>query len=190
MMDLQSLKQDLALRNKNGLPFLLSGIVVWTLITAAFLLPIELRLQNIALLALTGLLFPVAIGLAGLLKADWKSEDNPLGSLGLVCNLAQFAYFPLVFWALGSRPEAMVFVFAVIAGAHFLPYGWLYDTKAYYIMAPVMAIVSTLVGWAAAPDSLWTVPLAFLILLAALNVWLLADYKKKSGIAGMEKRAA
>ncbi|MCW1927733.1 DUF7010 family protein [Bhargavaea beijingensis] len=188
-MNLHTLKHDLALRNKNGLPFLLSGVVVWTLITAAFLLPIELRLQNIILLALTGLLFPVAVGLAGLLKADWKSKDNPLGSLGLVCNLAQFAYFPLVFWALGSRPEAMVFIFAVIAGAHFLPYGWLYDTKAYYLMAPVMAIISTLVGWAAPTDSLWAVPLAFLILLSILNGWLYADYKKKAGIAVMTNRA-
>src|SRR5690606_14500982 len=100
MVDLQSLKQDLALGNTNGLPFLLSGIVVWTLITDAFVLAIELRLQIIALLALTCRLFPVAVGLAGLLKADWKSDDNPLGSLGLVCNLAQFAYRPLVFWAL------------------------------------------------------------------------------------------
>jgi hypothetical protein len=188
-MDLHSMKQDLALRNKNGLPFLLSGMVVWTLITAAFLLPIELRFQNIALLALTGILFPLAIGLAALLKADWKSEGNPLGSLGLVFNVAQFAYFPLVFWAFGSQPEAMVFVFAVITGAHFLPYGWLYDTRAFYLMAPVMAVAATIIGSAAAPDSLWAVPLTILVLLAVLNAWLLADYKKKAGIAGMEKRA-
>lgn len=46
----------------------------------------------------TGLMYPLSIGFAKIIKAEWKF-DHPLGSLGLLLNVAQFIYFPLIFWA-------------------------------------------------------------------------------------------
>ncbi|WP_425444441.1 DUF7010 family protein [Terribacillus aidingensis] len=45
-------------------------------------------------------LFPLSVGISTLLKADWKSKDNPLGDLGLYLNLAQLIYFPIPSWEL------------------------------------------------------------------------------------------
>ena len=189
-MDLTELRQDLALRNKNGLPFLLSAMIVWVLITGLFTLPLELRFQNIGMLMLTGIMFPLAIGLSSLLKTDWKSEGNPLAGLGLILNVAQFMYFPLVFWAFGVHPEAMLLVFAVITGAHLFPYGWLYMTKAYYILAPVMAVAASAIGWGISSSGQWPIPLAMVLLLAVLNLLLFLNYKAKTGVSLTQNRPA
>ncbi|MET3576088.1 DUF7010 family protein [Bhargavaea ullalensis] len=189
-MDLNELRQDLALRNKNGLPFLLSGMTVWILATVWFSLPVELELQNIGLFVLSGIMFPLAVGLSSLLKTDWKSEGNPLGSLGLILNVAQFMYFPLVFWAFGVHPETMLLIFAVITGAHLFPYGWVYMTKAYYFLAPAMAIAVTVIGWNGDSSVRWLIPLTMALLLMALNMWLWLDYRKKTGIGLPERKVA
>lgn len=189
-MDLNELRQDLALRNKNGLPFLLSAMTVWILITALFTLSLELRIQNIGMLMLTGIMFPLSVGLSTPLKTDWKSEGNPLAGLGLILNIAQFMYFPLVLWAFGVHPEAMLLVFAVITGAHLFPYGWIYRTKAYYILAPFMAVAATVIGWGANPSGQWLIPLTMVFLLAVLNVLLVLDYKAKTGLSSPQNRVA
>src|SRR5699024_12697141 len=108
-----------------------------------------------------------------LLKADWKLEGNPLSPLGLFLNLAQVLYFPVLVCAIGKSPEEAVIFFAIITSAHFFPYGWFYNTRAYAIMAPVSACAITLIGWKIAIGNLWLVPLSMVILLLIFVVWLL-----------------
>jgi hypothetical protein len=75
----------------------MSAVIIWSIITILFILPIELNQKNIFMLFATGLMFPLSVGISTLIKADWKSKDNPLGDLGLYLNLAQLIYFPILF---------------------------------------------------------------------------------------------
>ncbi|MDY7223254.1 DUF7010 family protein [Halalkalibacterium halodurans] len=179
-MTIHELRDDASIKAKNGLGFILSGTVVWLLITFIFLLPFSLQTKNIFMLAMTGLLFPLAVGISSIMKADWKLEKNPLNKLGLTLNVAQFIYFPIVFWAFIESPEEMIIFFAVITGAHFFPYGWFYRARAYSAMAPVISIVIVIIGWTVDLTKLWLIPLIMTLLLLLLSVWLFADYKKKS----------
>ncbi|MFS0574111.1 hypothetical protein AB1K83_00615 [Sporosarcina sp. 179-K 3D1 HS] len=165
---------------KNGVGFLLSATVIWMIILALFMSSLDITVKNIGTLWATGLMFPVAILFSKLIQAEWKASDNPIGQLGFIANLAQLMYFPILAWAFLKSPEQLVLFFAIVTGAHFFPYGWVYNTKAYYVMAPVMAVTLIVVGWEGGSESLWRIPLVMVISLAVLNAWLWVDYKKKS----------
>lgn len=179
-MNVSEAKQELSVRGKNGIAFLLSATVIWTLITVIFLLQIGLYGKNMFMLLSTALMFPCALLISKLIQADWKLDGNPLGNLGLVLNLAQFMYFPLVFWAFIQSPHHMVMVFAVITGAHFFPYGWFYNASAYYIMAGVISVAITTIGWSIDAAYLWMIPVAMVVLLTILILWLFMDFRDKN----------
>ncbi|MFC5627334.1 DUF7010 family protein [Aliibacillus thermotolerans] len=166
-------------QHKNGIAFLLSATIVWSVITVIFTLPLSLHTKNIFTLISTGLIFPTAILLSKIIKADWKNDDNPLNILGIHLNIAQLLYFPIIFWAFIQSPADMIIFFAIITGAHFFPYGWFYRAPAYYIMAPFISITMMLVGWTLAPTTLWWVPIVMVISLVILIFWLYGDYKRK-----------
>lgn len=179
-MNVREMQINLSLNNKNGIAFLLSGIVVWLIITVIFFLPIAVSYQNILLLSATALLFPLSVIFSKLIKADWKNVRNPLGRLGLYLNFAQLMYFPIVFWAFLHSPSVMISFFAIIAGAHFFPYGWLYDAKPYFLFAPGMSVVIFFLAEMIPVHLLWLIPLTMVILLLLLIVSLVFDYKQKA----------
>lgn len=181
-MNLAKLRNELSIRGKNGIAFLLSASILWFVFTIIYMQPLPLQSKNIILLIMTGLLFPLAVGIAKLIKADWKLEDHPFSQLGLLLNLAQFMYFPIVFWALVGEPKKMIVFFAVITGAHFFPYGWFYQAKAYYVMAPIISVIIMILGWKLSPSHLWIIPLVMVIFLATLICWLVQDYKQKKQV--------
>lgn len=173
-MNIADLKKDASIRGKNGMPFLMAATVIWIAITIIFLQPFEIYTKNIMLFISTGFLFPIALFVSKIMKADWQLKDNPLSMLGLIFNMAQFMYFPIIIWAFVQSPEQMVFFFAIIAGAHFFPYGWFYDTKVYYVMAPVIAVVIMIIGWDLDESILWLIPLV--MTLSLLVMVLLLSY--------------
>ena len=139
-MELYKTRNELSVRGKNGVGFLLSATVVWSIITIIFLQSIEIHQKNIYMLYSTGLMFPLSVGMSTLIKADWKLKNNPLGNLGLFLNLAQIIYFPILIWGIIKSPNDAIMFFAIITGAHFFPYGWFYNAKAYYVMAPMISV--------------------------------------------------
>ncbi|WP_071394762.1 DUF7010 family protein [Bacillus tuaregi] len=178
-MNLDESKIALSLRGKNGIGFLLSGLIIWIIITVIFLLSIGNYEKSVFMLFSTGLMFPLSVVLSTVIKADWKSKDIPLGSLGFYLNIAQMIYFPILFWAIGKSPADTVMFFAIITGAHFFPYGWLYHAKPFYFMAPFISVFITALGWYLDGESLWLIPMSMVFLLLVLIIWLYFDYKNK-----------
>ncbi|WP_120188664.1 DUF7010 family protein [Ammoniphilus oxalaticus] len=177
---MKSLQKEISIETKNGLPFLCAGVLVWMVITALYLQDLPIKTKNIGMLYATGLMFPFALGFAKFLRAKWKIDEHPLNQLGLIFNLAQLLYFPLVFWAFAHSAEQMVLFFAVITAAHFFPFGWLYQAKAYYILAPIFSVALILIGWNLNQQTLWVVPCFMVVFLLILSGWLYADYKGKA----------
>lgn len=178
-MKSQKARNDLSIKAKNGIGFISSAVIIWTIITIIFLFPLSIQQKNIYMLISTGMMFPLSIGISSLIKADWKLEGNPLGNLGLILNLAQLIYFPLLFWAIIYNPEDAVIFFAIITAAHFFPYGWFYNAKPYYIMAPVVSVSLMLLGIHVTTENLWLVPFFTLLSFVILIFLLTRDFKKK-----------
>ncbi|MGP4040113.1 DUF7010 family protein [Gracilibacillus sp. D59] len=178
-MNILELKRDASVKGKNGIAFIMAATLIWLAITVVYLQTIPLQTKNIILLFLTAFFFPLALAVSAIVKADWKLADNPLGMLGLFLNLAQFMYFPIMFWAFIQSPKQMIIFFAIITGAHFFPYGWFYDAKPYYIVAPIISVSIMVVGWAIEESRLWIISLMMITFFIILTILLYGDYKRK-----------
>ena len=60
--------------------------------------------------------------------------------------LAFVLYLLIVMWVYGAVPEKMVMVYAMVFGAHLLPYSWLYNSKAYMIFAIAIPFIALITG--------------------------------------------
>jgi len=178
-LSLDETRNELSIKGKNGLGFLMSGVIIWLIVTAIFSLSMGIYEKNIFMLISTGLMFPLSIGMNRLIKAEWKFTGNALAPLGIYLNIAQIVYFPILFWAIGKSPEDVIIFFAIITCAHFFPYGWYYNTKAYTVMAVISALFIMIIGWNVGVEQLWIIPLTTVILLLILITWLVIDVKRK-----------
>ncbi|KAB8137813.1 hypothetical protein F9U64_07705 [Gracilibacillus oryzae] len=179
-MELNKIRNELSVKGKNGMGFLLSAVVIWSIITIIFLQSLDIQQKNIFMLFSTGLMFPLSVAMSTLLKVEWKFTDIPLAKIGLYLNLAQIIYFPILIWAIIKSPNDAIMIFAIIIGAHFFPYGWLYNTKSYYVMAPVISVLILGLGLFLDGENLWLIPLSMAILLLILFILNYIDYKKKA----------
>ena len=60
-------------------------------------------------------------------------------------------YLLIAMWIYAAIPDKMVMVIAMIFGAHLLTFGWLYDSKAYYMMSVLVSIGALIVGLTYSP---------------------------------------
>ena len=133
---LDLLKKDAQGFMKKGLPFVLASVVLWTLILLARIFCPDLQTANMATFVCCCLLMPLAIVFARAVKADiFRKTRNPFKNLCLLCTFNQFLYLLIVMWAFSRKPDAMLMIYAMVFGAHLLPFGWVYDSKAYTIVS-------------------------------------------------------
>ena len=89
---------------------------------------------------------PLAYILGKVLKVDIFDKSNPLGNVGFLFTCNQFLYLLIVMWVLSAVPDKMVMVYAMVFGAHLLPYSWLYKSLSYRIFAIAIPLVSLGIG--------------------------------------------
>ena len=49
-------------------------------------------------------------------------------------------------WVYNAVPDKMLMVFAMIFGAHLMPYSWLYLSKSYFIFSIAVPVLALIVG--------------------------------------------
>ena len=145
-MNIEELRNDIAIEQKKGLPFILASVIIWTLILIVTCLTLPLRTKNLLVFCCSCPLMPLAILASKIIKVDLFSKKNPLGNLGLLFTLNQFLYILIVMWVFSSVPEKMVMVYGMVFGAHLLPYSWLYKSVAYRVVAIFLPIMALIVG--------------------------------------------
>ena len=145
-MELNELRRDCAIKQKKGLPFIMASVLIWTAILCVHLTGLNPQAKNFLTFCCTGPLLPLAFGISKLIGVDFQGKDNPLTKLGMIFTLNQILYLLIAMWVYSAVPEKMLMVFSMIFGAHFLPYGWLYDSKSYYVMAVAIPFLSLGLG--------------------------------------------
>ena len=140
------LKQEAKEEQKKGLPFMLASVVLCTVILLVQMTGEEILRQNLYTFMCSCLLMPLAFLFSKLLKADiFKKTDNPINKLGFLCTMNQLLYILIAMWAFSKSPENMLMIYAMIFGAHLLPFAWVYDCKPYIaaaIVEPLGALVT------------------------------------------------
>lgn len=140
------LKTEFAVEQKKGLPFILASGVLWCIMLGAYLTDWSISTKNISAMGCSALLMPLGLLFGKVLKVKIFSKENPLSGLSVVAALGQVLYLPIVIWVMFAVPEKMIMVYAMVVGAHFLPYYWIYFSPTYFYASILIPAVSLLLG--------------------------------------------
>jgi len=183
-MDLDSLKKDCARKQKKGLPFIMTSILIWTGILCVHMTGLPILTKNLLTFCCAAPLVPVAFLISKLIGVDFQGKDNPLTKLGLLFTVNQIVYLLIAMWVYQAVPDKMLMVFAMIFGAHLMPYSWLYESKSYFAFSIAVPILSLIVGLRFQPHVLAAmmigVEILFSVLLCIENRSLVQDSAKSS----------
>lgn len=172
-MTLEELKLDCSKKQKKGLHFILASVLTWTLVLVVELTSLPILTKNLLIFCCSVPLMPISFVISKIIGVDFQNKDNPLSKLGLLFSINQIVYLLIAMWVFSAVPDKMLMVFAMIFGAHLMPYSWLYESKSYLILSiavPIMALIIglTLPAWTIASVMI-LVEVLFSILLAIEN---------------------
>jgi len=146
-MNLEELRIDISKRSKRGIHFIIGSVIIWCAVLIVWLLPIgDILTKNLLTFCFTAPLVPIAFMVSKIIKAEFSTQDNPLNKLGLLFSLNQFLYILIAMWVYPTVPDKMVMVLAIIFGAHLLPFGWLYKSRAYFVMSVIISFAALIIG--------------------------------------------
>ena len=159
---LENLQKEIIFEAKKGFPILLSGAIVFLIYTLMHLIfPIE-AVRLIWILGL-GVIFPLGILISKILGVNLLSTDNPLGTLGGIVAAPQAFYIPVFIIVYMKIPEYLPFTVGLLAGSHFLPYMWIYKSKAYLFVTLGACFSALILGGFFVDHAFTLVPLAISI---------------------------
>jgi len=148
---LDLLRVDLARRSKWNIGYLGSGFLFWlyaTVIGSVF----PLLVARVYWLVGTFFIFPVAVGISRLLRADPFSKGNALGEVVGYTHMSIIAMtLPLVLSAFIYFPEAMILVMAIAYCLDFYLMTWAFGSPLFGLHAPVRSLAVTII-WFAWPE--------------------------------------
>ena len=140
------LRNDCALKQKRGIHFIIASVVIWTGIAAVHLTPMNIVLKNLLTFCLSAPLMPIAFAVSKFLGIDFQNKSNPLTPLGILFSVNQILYLLIAMWVYNAVPEKMLMVYAMIFGAHLMPYSWLYLSRSYLVMSILVPVFALIVG--------------------------------------------
>ena len=145
--DINELRREAQIIQKNGAPYMMASVVIWSLITIIRLLPISIYAMNLSAFCSSMLLVPLALIFSKMIGADiFRKTNNPINKLGILCTCNQMLYILIVMWAFSQKPECMLMIYAMVFGAHLLPFSWIYESRTYLVMSLVITIGSLVIG--------------------------------------------
>ncbi|AOW20998.1 DUF7010 family protein [Urechidicola croceus] len=177
--DLNNLKLELSLSAKNGIDFIISASIIWLLISYIWTLPYSSYDKSVFTFIIGSFMIPLTLLFSKILKTSWKVKDNPLQPLGLWLNFAQLFYFPFLIFVLIKQPDYFVMSYVIITGAHFFPYAWFYNERAYAVIAGIIVLGALFFGLYTPVESLYIIPIFMAVSLMVLAVVLYLTHKIK-----------
>ena len=151
MMELDELQRDCARRQRKGLHFILASVVIWGLILATHLTGLDIGTKNLITVCCSAVLFQLAWGISKALKIDFEGKGNPLTKAGILFSVNQMLYILIAMWVFAAVPEKMLMVYAMIFGAHLMPFSWLYQSRSYLVLSIVIPVLSLVLGLSCPP---------------------------------------
>jgi hypothetical protein len=190
-MNIYELQNDLSLEAHLGYPVFIAGILFWLFVgVSSFFLSKE-TLVWLYLFGI-GAILPLAILISKLLKINFLAAHNPLSTVGGLVGGVQIFFAPIVIMVAYHQPEWMPFVIGVLAGAHFLPYVWIYDTKIYLFQTVTTVIVASVTGIGFMDQAFHLTPFALSIVYLITAILLIRKHrtmvrnKKEAGYGSIE----
>ena len=177
MNTLNELIKDCSRRQKKGLHFILSSVVIWALILCVHFSSMNIELKNLITFCCSAVLFPLAWMLSKLLHIDFEGKGNPLTKAGIIFSINQMLYILIAMWVYAAVPEKMLMVYAMIFGAHLMPFSWLYNSKSYLVLSIFIPIAALVIGLL---TTLWVLAAFMMVVELVFSILLYLECKKLS----------
>lgn len=175
MNTLNELIKDCSRRQKKGLHFIMSSVVIWALILCVHFSSMNIELKNLITFCCSAVLFPLAWMLSKLLHIDFEGKGNPLTKAGIIFSINQMLYILIAMWVYAAVPEKMLMVYAMIFGAHLMPFSWLYNSKSYLVLSIFIPIAALVIGLLTAP---WVLAAFMMVVELVFSILLYSECKK------------
>lgn len=125
------------------------------------------------------LVYPAGWALNRAFGGDLTARGSPFRGLVGAVTIGQVLGAPLVVALLLHEPALLAFALAVMLGAHFLPYGWLYHAPGYHVLGLASAAVACLLQALAGVHANVAIALAMALLyLGALGMVLVQNRRE------------
>ena len=177
-MELEQLRDDCARRQKRGLHFIVASVVIWGMILAVHLSKMTIEQKNLITFCCSAVLLPLAWGLSKVFGIDFEGKGNPLTKAGILFSINQMLYILIAMWVYAAVPEKMLMVYAMIFGAHLMPFSWLYKSRSYMVLSIAIPIAALILGLLYPPYLLATV---MLVTEVVFSVCLYFECRKAGG---------
>jgi hypothetical protein len=126
--------------NRRGLSFPLVHGITW-IVAGCLALPLAPASAALIYLFQGLIAFPASLGLERALGfRTLSARDNSLVNLFVLVAVAQGLALPASILVFNLDPLYVPVVFAATSSGHFLPYAWLYRTRAYIVLGVVAAL--------------------------------------------------
>lgn len=148
---LQQLRKDVAKKQKKGLHFIAASVFIWIAILCIQASSMPVTTKNLYTFFCSAPLVPLAYFISKLIRVEFQDKNNPLSNLGFLFTMNQVLYILISMWVYAAVPDKFLMVYAMIFGAHLLPYGWLYQSVTYYVISVIISIAVLILGLCGSP---------------------------------------
>jgi hypothetical protein len=139
-----------------GMP--MAGLVYW-LVAARVLRTLPTEIALVWCFVLTGPVFPLGYALTRAFGGDLFAKSSTLTPIGIQLAALQLFFWPIIIVVFRNAPEWTPFTLAVLFGSHFLPYGWMYESRGYPFLTVSLAVTMSAGAIATGGPMYLTVPL-------------------------------
>jgi formate/nitrite transporter FocA (FNT family) len=142
---LEAERTRIALLTRRGIGMPMAGFFYW-IAMALFVRLLPERTALVYGFFATGAVFPLGILFTRLAGGDLFVKSAVFTNLGLQLAFLQIFFWPVIIIVFGTARPWTPYVMVVLFCSHFLPYNWLYRSRAYAFLAVGTAAITTLVA--------------------------------------------
>ena len=140
------------IRLSGGAPIPLAGAVYWSILAWIGTFT-DLQGWVAIALPLSGLIFPLALIFAKILKCNFMKDKSAVDSVLLPTFISMLLFWPMLFMAAkSSSPELIVPILAIGMSPHWPVIGWGYSRTALFTAHAVLRAVVVTYIWFTMPD--------------------------------------
>lgn len=162
---------------QRGYPILVTGSAFFALLAAVGSLVPQRTLGLVWIFGMM-VIFPSGVMLGAFLRIKVMTRDNPLGTLGGLVAAVQAFFIPVFIVVYQFTPQYLPLAVGLLGGAHFLPYSWIYRSRAYIFVAVGTGLASLVAGTALVSFAYTLVPLAIAMTFAGGVVWIRRENRR------------
>ncbi len=162
---------------QRGYPILVTGSAFFIVLAA---ISNALPQRTLGLVWIFGMMviFPTGVMLGAVLRINVMTRDNPLGTLGGLVAAVQAFFIPVFIVVYQFTPQYLPLTVGVLGGAHFLPYSWIYRSRAYIFVSIGTGLASLVIGTVMLSSAYMLVPLAIAVIFAGGVVWIRRENRR------------